>query len=822
MQTRTLMKRLALCALLGLACAQQPTTSPAANSGAGAVDPSSGGIVRLSTELVLSVPSASVGSAMEIRVESIADLPSAPADGFEAFGQAYRFSPAGTQFSLEHPAQLTMAVDVSRLQSRGLDPASTQLFYFDEGMGRYLAVPSTFDPLRGELRASIEHFTIYLPMARSLVLGNFAPVVLATAPFPNPIRAGAPIHIRATARDHTAGGSISGVRLHFRRPGGPVATLTMARQVGAEGTYAATVPAGFVSSPTLGPGNDFEYWIEAVDNLGASSQTAPIGVDVTRSFATGTVTLAPNAQSIAAGFERVFAVNGRDDLNVLFPFVAEGTQVSGDVGEVVSIDAAGVRFSAQGVGTGVLTARFDTGAGFESGTAAISVYPGEVAEIEVLDSDGLPLPAVPQLREGREYEVDVVGRDPFGNTVLVLPTSMVFAPEPGAIPPQISPDGVINTTSANAFSRLDLTLGTVTASRWFHVAQRALVERGTSPISTPVARLSLARADALYAAIADSELRVVHLTPTGWPQLGPSLGPINLEPNRNDESMDLQVDPSGYPWITWTGPGQLLHVSRFNGTDWMPVGEPLNFGPGSAAYYPSLAFVGGVAHVAFVDNMNQPWQFTLVKRWNGSTWELVGNTLNTSSAYFTWHPSITDHEGQPYVAFNEGRGHGVIVVRHWDGTNWVLDANELNDPPGVGASSPVIAGRPGRPLTVVWAQGDGIGVTGVLAAELGPSGFTRAGAFTRATPSPSNVLRVRGQHTRLAMTVVVEEQIGSDLVVSALQLTPTGWEFLNSNNTIANTVFTGGSADLCVGDQEVDLGWIDPTNALRPRIVGLQ
>ncbi len=187
----------------------------------------------------------------------------------------------------------------------------------------------------------------------------------------------------------------------------------------------------------------------------------------------------------------------------------------------------------------------------------------------------------------------------------------------------------------------------------------------------------------------------------------------------------------------------------------------------------------------------------------------------------TWHPSITDHEGQPYVAFNEGRGYGVIVVRHWDGTNWVLDANELNDPPGLDGQSPIIAGRAGRPLTIAWAQFDGAN-TGLVASELGPTGFIRVGGFVRATGSPSNVSRVRGQHTRLAMTVVIEEQIGSDLVVSALQLTPAGWEFLNSNNTIANTVFTGGSADLCVGDQEVDLGWIDPTNALRPRIVGLE
>ena len=71
-----------------------------------------------------------------------------------------------------------------------------------------------------------------------------------------------------------------------------------------------------------------------------------------------------------------------------------------------------------------------------------------------------------------------------------------------------------------------------------------------------------------------------------------------------------------------------------------------------------------------------------VKRWNGTSWDQLGATLNTAlprnagSASLSINPS-----GNPVVAFSElvsPNGHN-IYVKQWSGTQWTLLGNALDN-----------------------------------------------------------------------------------------------------------------------------------------------
>ena len=176
-----------------------PSGAPAGTT-VGAV---SGGSAHLGDEATLHVPPGSLEKDALITLARLDTVPNVPADGFVPFGQGYEFTPHGTAFALGKPAVLTVRVDRAALAARGLDPTTVQLFHYEEADSRYLNVASGMDP-NGQLVAAVEHFSKYVLLARAAALGNPGPTVTLQAPIPNPLRAGAPIFVRATVLDADA------------------------------------------------------------------------------------------------------------------------------------------------------------------------------------------------------------------------------------------------------------------------------------------------------------------------------------------------------------------------------------------------------------------------------------------------------------------------------------------------------------------------------------------------------------------------------------------------------------------------------------------
>ncbi|MDY6844637.1 MAG: hypothetical protein SVW57_11150, partial [Thermodesulfobacteriota bacterium] len=240
-----------------------------------------GGKISLNNEVSLYIPAYSLSEDTEISIEKTGSIPEGDADGLSHFGQAYRFMPSGTKFDLSKPAILEINYDNARMNAQGLHPGSLQICYFDENIDRYVSVASNVDSDAGKITAYLEHFTIYLPMAKSMVPGNNAPFAVLQNPVPNPVRADAPIYIRTTALDFDIGGSVAGVKLYYRKlqptPGvWEEAVMNQEIRPNSLNTYVYLIPADFLTSADLGAGDDFECYVAVIDNLAAASTTSTL------------------------------------------------------------------------------------------------------------------------------------------------------------------------------------------------------------------------------------------------------------------------------------------------------------------------------------------------------------------------------------------------------------------------------------------------------------------------------------------------------------------------------------------------------------------
>jgi hypothetical protein len=196
---------------------------------------------------------------------------------------------------------------------------------------------------------------------------------------------------------------------------------------------------------------------------------------------------------------------------------------------------------------------------------------------------------------------------------------------------------------------------------------------------------SVARARCFATGIAVAVFLLV-LPATGradWEALGGSLNAVNA-PESLDYTQEM-ASVGGTPWVAWVEPSgpppnpTRLRVASWNGTSWVQRGPDLNVDPALSALMPSIANVGGVPYVAWVQQVSggaDP-QDLRVARWNVATsaWDLVGGPLEFGSPdAFGNLPMIRDIGGEPHVLFvNVGSiaAPGTLEVERWNGTAWV-------------------------------------------------------------------------------------------------------------------------------------------------------
>jgi|GEM_PF-1681544 len=677
----------------------------------------SGGTVALGP-VTLMVPPRSLSQDTVIGLEQQPLAPDGVPGDFKPAGPAFRFTPAGTQFALDRPAILTMPYNVAALQEHGLDARTVQLAYFDEALGIYQSVGGILDPETGLITARIEHFTLYTVIAASLVPGNNAPTIAPQGPIPATMRAGAPIYLRALVRDYDSGGSVAGAWLHYRLgSAGPYQVVPMKAEPTLD-VFSAMVPA---SAAVINAGDtDLQYYFSARDNLGATRTTLtagtslPTSVEFTQSYQTGTLLLNSTSTNMAAGFEKLLTFTARDQASVSFALVPESTSVTGGVGEA-SIGSTGVTFRARSVGAGTIHAGF----GAETAASPVVVQNGALSRVVILDEHGLPIEGTRVVSQGVRVQLDALGEDAWGNTVLVTPAWGVDA-QLGSI----SAGGVLDTLDAAASGQVTATVGSVVGVQWFVVTPRVLKSRLMLGPTPPAALTALGQRNNIpYAANAQHDgskyvLQVRHLNGGVWVDDG---GPVTTQDvdsvvlagssNRLQvawvegthvrsahlegnvwlqDGGDLTVSSTvvlGHavnrlslamdgdtPWLAWHeagGLGTSAYVARWDGTGWSLVGGRLN-APGSEAMMPSLAMVGAVPHVATVHTVGGGVPQVVVQRWNGAAWEALGGSLNSLVTGQADNPALAVVDGRPTVAFRNtfSANSYRLFVRQWDGAAW--------------------------------------------------------------------------------------------------------------------------------------------------------
>lgn len=434
---------------------------PQTENGKNTIIAADGGVVTYNNdEVKLTIPENSLSQDAEISITPVSDLPSGDGDGLQPFGQAYKFTPAGTTFDLSTPAVMEIEYDESLLASKGFSPETLALYYYDEELKEYIAVACYVDTSKKKLIAHVEHFTLYIPMAKAKLSTNNIPYIGNQNPVPNPIRAGAPIYIRSTVRDYD--GSLAGVRIYYRKlqpTPGVWQSAVMTREVrpGSVDTYGYIIPATFITGTDLGTGNDFEYYVKATDNLGGVRTSTTRRFDITRTYNSGTLYLTPSTLTIAAGFETYFVARGKDNSNTAFQLIPESFSILLGKGTLMDHKTSGILFHANTLTTAGSPEVLSVYAGGESTTANISIYSGEIKSIEILDTNGNKIFGELVIYRSTGYAFDAVGYDEFGNTVNIYPSWSADATL-GAI----NSDGVLTVTTGNGSGKVYVALGEYT------------------------------------------------------------------------------------------------------------------------------------------------------------------------------------------------------------------------------------------------------------------------------------------------------------------------------------------------------------------------
>ena len=142
--------------------------------------------------------------------------------------------------------------------------------------------------------------------------------------------------------------------------------------------------------------------------------------------------------------------------------------------------------------------------------------------------------------------------------------------------------------------------------------------------------------------------------------------------------MSLALKVSGYPYVAYKNhavpftPGAT--VQKYNGTSWELVGN-VGFSAGDLNDLSLAIDVNGSPYVAYQDLANS--SKLTVQKFNGSSWELVG------SAGFTAGPAdnlsfAIDDNGTPYVTYQDGADNNKLVARKFNGSAWeIVDGFQL-------------------------------------------------------------------------------------------------------------------------------------------------
>lgn len=194
---------------------------------------------------------------------------------------------------------------------------------------------------------------------------------------------------------------------------------------------------------------------------------------------------------------------------------------------------------------------------------------------------------------------------------------------------------------------------------------------------------------------------------SSWVAVG--AGPLDLVQNEDANAPSIQVDGAGLPVVAFgefDGSSGNIVVERWNGSSWAQVGGSPDVSLAAPAESANLALESnGTPVVAWEESGN-----VYVARWSGSAWSLIGGALDVVPAHLTAAPRVRlTANGAPVVTWAESDGASLDVwVKRWNGSSWVLvGSTSLDVFQAKSAEAPQLAlDAKGNPF-VAFAETDG-------------------------------------------------------------------------------------------------------------------
>ena len=211
------------------------------------------------------------------------------------------------------------------------------------------------------------------------------------------------------------------------------------------------------------------------------------------------------------------------------------------------------------------------------------------------------------------------------------------------------------------------------------------------------------------------QLYVKHPSEGRWTVDG---GSLNLDPSQGAANPVLSA-AGPIPYLAWCeyNPQRVyqLYVKQRSADGWHLDGSgSLNISPSRDAIRPALALQGSVPYLAWAELSDLNFYQIYVKRWNGSSWDGLGQSLNMDPESHALNPSIAVLGDAPYVAWIETDGNGIfqLHVKHWDQNRWIVDGKNLNIDIRRHAMSPSLV-QSGSTVYLAWTEYDANGISQV-------------------------------------------------------------------------------------------------------------
>jgi hypothetical protein len=153
-------------------------------------------------------------------------------------------------------------------------------------------------------------------------------------------------------------------------------------------------------------------------------------------------------------------------------------------------------------------------------------------------------------------------------------------------------------------------------------------------------------------------------------------GPQGGRPGTYDPT--VRVSSSGEAFLAWRA-GETdqsdIHVARWDGAAWKPLGRPLSARPEPLTNANSAAMVlddKGHPIVAWQEALGSDPRSLHVARWDGGSWAFLGKAVASGSELYSLEPALAlDTSGRVWIAWNGGtEKRSYVRVARWNGRSW--------------------------------------------------------------------------------------------------------------------------------------------------------